>query len=74
MADKNFLSGTWDQFEGWINTKIGGEISWKVRPRDTKVNRMIVAESVLYTLDRNGGEFPASGNLFLELERDADSS
>jgi hypothetical protein len=64
----------WDQFEGWIRTKIGGEISWKVRPRDTKVNRMIVAESVLYPLDRNGGEFPPSGNLFLELERDEDSS
>ena len=74
MVNKNFLSGTWEQFEVWIKTKIGGEISWKVRPRDTKVNRMIVAESVLDTLDRNGGEFPQSGNLFLELERDEGSS
>jgi hypothetical protein len=74
MANKNFLSGTWEEFEGWVKTKIGGEISWKVRPRDTKVNRMIVAESVLDTLDRNGGEFPPSGNLFLELERDESSS
>jgi len=74
MGGKNFLSGTWEQFEGWIKTKIGGEISWKVRPRDTKVNRMVVAESVLDTLNRNGGEFPASGNFFLEPERDEDSS
>ena len=74
MADKNFLSGTWEQFEGWIKAKVGGEISWKVRPRDTKVNRMIVAESILGTLDRNGGEFPRSGNPFLELERDEGSS
>jgi phage host-nuclease inhibitor protein Gam len=74
MADKSFLSGTWDEFENWVKTKVGGEISWKVRPRDTKVNRMIVAESVLDTLNRNGGEFPPSGNPFLELERDEDSS
>lgn len=74
MADKNFLSGTWECFEGWVKTKVGGEISWKIRPRDTKVNRMIIAESVLDTLDCNGGEFPPSGNLFLELERDEDSS
>ena len=74
MANKNFLSGTWEQFEVWIKTKIGGEISWKVRPRDTKVNRIIVAESILDALDRNGGTFPPSGNLFLELERDEGSS
>ena len=74
MADKNFFSGTWQQFEGWVKTKLGGEISWKIRPQDTKVNRMIVAESVLDTLGRNGGEFPRSGNLFLELKRDEDRS
>lgn len=74
MADKNFLSGTWEQFEGWVKTKVGGEISWKIRPQDTKVNRMIVAESILDTLGRNGGEFPPSGNLFLELKRDEDRS
>jgi len=70
MANKNFLSGTWQDFETWIEEKVGGEISWKVRPKDTKVNRMIVAESILETLERNHGEFPPSGNLFLELERD----
>jgi len=74
MANKNFLSGTWEEFEGWVKTKVGGEISWKVRPRDTKVNRMIVAESILDTLNRNGGEFPPSRNLFLGLKRDEGSS
>ena len=74
MASKNFLLGPWEEFEVWVKTKVDGEISWKVSPRDTKVNRMIVAESVLDTLDRNGGEFPPSGNLFLELERDEGSS
>ncbi len=74
MTSKNFLSGTWEEFEVWVKTKVGGEISWKIRPRDTTVNRMIVAESILDTLDRNGGEFPQSGNLFLELERDEGNS
>jgi len=74
MANKNFLSETWEEFEGWVKTKVGGEISWKIRPRDTKVNKMIVAESVLDTFNRYRGEFPPSGNLLLELERDEDSS
>jgi hypothetical protein len=74
MKKKNFLSGTWNEFEDWIKTKVGGEISWKVRPWDTKGNRMIVAESVFDAINRNGGEFPPSGNSFLELERDKDSS
>lgn len=70
MTKRNFLSGTWEDFEAWIRAKVGGEISWKVRPGDTKVNRMIVAQSILEALERNGGEFPCSGNPFLELERD----
>ena len=74
MANKNFLSGTWEEFEGWVKKRIGGEISWKVRPRDTKVNRMIVAESILDTLDRNGGDFPPTGNPFLRPERSKQDS
>lgn len=69
MRDRNFLSKPWDDFETWIREKVGGEISWKVRPRDTKVNRMKVAMSILKTLERNGGEFPSTGNPFLSLER-----
>ncbi|NIO05931.1 MAG: hypothetical protein GTN74_15405 [Proteobacteria bacterium] len=74
MANKNFLSGTWEEFEGWVKKRRCGEISWKVRPRDTKVNRMIVAESILDTLDRNGGEFPPTGNAFLRPERSKQDS
>ena len=69
MTEGNFLSKTWEDFEAWIEDKVGGEISWKVKPKDTKVNRMIVAMSILDALERNRGEFPPSGNLFLELER-----
>jgi hypothetical protein len=48
---------------------VGGEISWNVRPRDTKVNRMKVAMSILEILESNGGESPPSGNPFVKLER-----
>lgn len=43
-------------------------------PRDTRVNRMVGAESILQALDRNTGKFPSSGNLFLELEKDEGNS
>ncbi|MCK5551643.1 MAG: hypothetical protein KAJ09_00770 [Deltaproteobacteria bacterium] len=69
MEDKDFLSGSWEDFETWIKAKVGGEISWKIRPRDTRVNRQVVAKSIIETLERNRGRFPPSGNLFLELER-----
>jgi hypothetical protein len=36
MEDKDFLSGSWEDFETWIKAKVGGEISWKIRPRDTR--------------------------------------
>lgn len=74
MTNGNFLSKTWEDFEAWIEEKVGGEISWKVRPKDTKVNRMIVAESILKTLERNSGEFPPSGNAFIEVARDEQDS
>jgi len=70
MADKNFISGNWEDFESWIKTKVGGNISWKVRPRDTKVNRMVVAKSIIETIKRNGGRFPSSGNTYLELKKE----
>ena len=70
MPDENFLSGPWEKFESWIEAKVGGEFSWKVRPRDTKVNRMVVAKSVIETIERNDGRFPRSGNIFLQPERD----
>ncbi len=68
MAEKDFLSGNWADFESWIKIKVGGDITWKIRPRDTIVNRRAVAESVVKTIENNGGRFPTSGNIFLELE------
>ncbi|MFB0508676.1 MAG: hypothetical protein ACETWT_18300 [Thermodesulfobacteriota bacterium] len=68
MTEGNFLSNTWEDFEAWIKEKVGGEICWKVRPEDTKVNRMIVAMSVLTALEGNCGAFPPSGNAFIELQ------
>jgi hypothetical protein len=70
MGERNFLAKNWEDFEAWIEEKIGGEISWRVKPMDTKVNRMIVAMSILDTLDRNAGEFPPSGNPFIEVIRE----
>ena len=64
MTERNFFAKNLEHFEAWIKEKVGGEISWKVRPKDTKVNRMIVAMSVLKTLERNGGEFPPFGQCF----------
>ena len=69
MKTGNFLSKEWKDFEAWIKAKVGSEISWKKRPKDTKVNRMIVAMSILKTLEQNGGKFPPSGNAFIELKR-----
>jgi hypothetical protein len=70
MGNKNFLSTNWGDFEAWIKEKVGGEISWKVKPRDTKVNRMKVAMSILDTIKRNDGEFPPSENPFIEPIRE----
>jgi hypothetical protein len=74
MGNRNFLSTNWGDFEAWIKEKVGGEISWKVKPRDTKVNRMKVAMSILKTLDQNGGKFPPSGNTFVKLEKKGKNS
>jgi hypothetical protein len=69
MEDQDFLSGSWEDFETWIKAKVGGEISWKIRPRDTRVNRRWWPRASSRPLERNRGRFPPSGNLFLELER-----
>lgn len=74
MANKNFLSGSWDDFESWLKAKVGGEISWKIKPQDTKVNRMVVAKSVLETMQRSGDTFPPSGNIYLEPDTDGQRS
>lgn len=73
MTNKNFFLESWENFEYWIKEKVGGEISWKIRPRDTRLNRQLVAESIFETIEKNDGRFPPSGNLFLELEDDKEN-
>ncbi len=70
MKERDSFEESWEDFESWIKAKVGGEISWKIRPRDTMTNRQLIAESIIETLEQNGGRFPPSGNLFLELEDD----
>jgi hypothetical protein len=70
MAERNFLAKDWEDSEAWIEAKVGGKTSWKVKPMDTKVNRMIVVMSILESLDQNDGEFPPSGNPFIEVIRE----
>jgi len=73
MTDKDIFPESWEDFESWIKAKVGGEISWKIRPRDTRGNRQVVAESIIETIEKNDGRFPPSGNLFLELEDDREN-
>jgi len=68
MTQIDALPEKWEDFESWIRSKVGGPFLWKIRPRDTKLNRKVVAESILETIEEHGGEFPPSGNLFLELD------
>jgi hypothetical protein len=70
MKDEDIFPESWETFESWIKAKVGGEIHWKIRPKDTMVNRQVVAESIIETMEKNDGTFPPSGNLFLELEED----
>ena len=37
-------TGTWEEFEAWIRTTIGGDFRGKIRPRDNIANREMVAE------------------------------
>ncbi len=70
MKERDSFEESWEDFESWIKAAVGGEISWKIRPRDTMTNRQLIAESIIETIQENGGQFPPSGNLFLELEDD----
>jgi hypothetical protein len=68
MSEETHITGSWQHFEAWIKDKVGGDFYWKVRPRDTETNRMIVADSVVDVIDKNNGNFPPSGNTFIEPE------
>jgi hypothetical protein len=50
--------GSWPDFESWIRRAIGGDFTWKVRPRDNPEKRQMVADSIAESTRKNGGTFP----------------
>ena len=65
MAEEEYLTCTWDQFEAWIRKIIGGEFRWKIRPQDNASNREMVANLIKDAIKRNNGIFPDK-NSFIE--------
>lgn len=63
----NILDGAWADFENWICSSIGGDFRWSARPRDTRNNRQMVADSIEESIRRNNGSFPQR-NAFMERQ------
>lgn len=59
------LEGTWEEFENWIKGTIESDFTWRVRPRDTRENREMVASVILKDIKRNDGVFPET-NAFVK--------
>ncbi len=60
-----YLDGSWEEFEAWIREKAGSDFRWKIRPKDTRSNREMIAEFILADIRRRNGGFPV-GNAFIE--------
>ena len=52
-------------FEFWIRSRLGSEFRWSARPRDTRENRQMVADSIVDSIEKNNGSFPQR-NAFIE--------
>ena len=52
------LTGTWEEFEEWIRKTIQSDFRWRIRPRDTRSNREMIASLILDGMRRNNGVFP----------------
>ncbi len=63
------LDCSWKEFEELIKEAIGSDFLWKIRPRDTQVNRQAVMESIERMVGKNNGSFPDGGNIFIEPEK-----
>ncbi len=50
----------------WIKQQIDGDVSWKLRPIDSRDNREAVAESILMAIKNNNDTFPEKGDMFVE--------
>ena len=55
----------WNEFERMTRERIGSDFTWRVRLRDTPINRVCIMESVLTAMVENYGAFPAEGNRFI---------
>ena len=69
MSEAKILDCSWKEFEELIRQAIGSDFLWKIRPRDTQVNRQTVMESVERMVGNNNGSFPDGGNIFIEPEK-----
>ena len=69
MAEGKILDCSWTEFEELIKEAIGSDFLWKIRPRDTQVNRQTVMESIERMVGNNNGSFPDGGNIFIEPEK-----
>ncbi|MEJ2365535.1 MAG: hypothetical protein P8075_01605 [Deltaproteobacteria bacterium] len=69
MVKGKILDCSWKEFEAFIKETIGSEFLWKIRPRDTQMNRQAVMESIEKMVGKNKGSFPEGGNIFIEPEK-----
>jgi hypothetical protein len=69
MLKGKMLDCSWTEFEELIKEAIGSDFLWKIRPRDSQVNRQAVMESIEKMVGKNNGGFPEEGNIFIEPEK-----
>jgi hypothetical protein len=69
MLEGKILDCSWKEFEELIKEAIGSDFLWKIRPRDTHLNRQAVMESIERMAGNNNGSFPDGGNIFIEPEK-----
>jgi hypothetical protein len=69
MLEGKILDCSWKEFEEFIKEAIGSDFFWKIRPRDTQVNRQAVMESIERMVGNNNGSFSDGGNIFIEPEK-----
>ena len=52
------LTGSFEEFESWIRTTIGGDFEWNNRLEDSVAARRMIASLVENLMARNDGVFP----------------
>ena len=67
------LSGSWEEFEGWLRNTIESDFRWKVRPPDTRLNREMIADLIQDTMKPNEGVFPKSNAFIERVNKDSDN-